>query len=87
MGIPVGGQALAQPVGAAADTSYRGRYAVAFTYGWVTVAVSVRPTVRFAAVVSLDLPCPSLPWQRIDQMLDFLTAVVERVPAMAWDHG
>ena len=155
-GIPPGGQALAQPVGAAVDTSYRGRYAVAFTYGWVNVTVSVRPTVRFAAVVSLDLPRPlpvlqlvpreggeggldqrfditsqdnefarlvldsavgtllmtdprgryypvrfdgaavsswtgagadsSLPQQRIDQMLDFLTAVVERVPAAAWDR-
>jgi hypothetical protein len=156
MGIPAGGQALAQPVGAAVDTSYRGRYAVAFTYGWVNVTLSVRPTVRFAAVVSLDLPRPlpmlqlvpreggqggldqrfditgqdsefarlvldsavggllmadqrgryypvrfdgatvsswtgagadpSLPWQRIDQMLDFLTSIVERVPTVVWER-
>lgn len=156
IGIPAGGQALAQPIGAAADTSYRGWYAVAFTYGWVNITVSVRPTVRFAAVVSLDLPRPlpmlqlvpreggeggldqrfditcqdtefarlvldspvggilmadqrgryypvrfdgatvsswtgagvdsSLPWQRIDQMLDFLTTVVERLPAAVWER-
>lgn len=156
MGIPAGGQALAQPIGAAVDTSYRGRYAVAFTYGWVNVTVSVRPTVRFAAVVSVDLARPlpvlqlvpredgeggldqrfditsqdneftrlvldsavggllmtdqrgryypvrfdgatvsswtgagadsTLPRQRIDQMLDFLTAIVERIPAVAWER-
>ena len=101
-----------ETIGAAADTTYRGRYAVAFTYGQVRLTAP-RPTVAFTAIVSVDLvnPLPpqeierrlaadpraryypvrvhgsticgwtpagadrSLPWQRVNQLLDLLTGL------------